>query len=148
MGSLCGGFEHRNLRPSLTGAWKPDIKLMWTVKTNLFNETISPAHRPVHWSSIPGGLPGVPQGQWHRRPGSPQGDGLPGCAQPAGDIRRGAQPLRQQGLSQRGDCAQEQERTVGRGDSGVRLGLHGAHCGTGQHAAHWSSRQVWSTEYW
>ena len=61
----------------------------------LFYFRLGSTDRAVHRPGLPGGLHGVPQGQWHRGPGHDQGNGLPRGAQPAGDLRRGTVPVLQ-----------------------------------------------------
>ena len=47
-----------------------------------------PIHRPVDRAGVPGGVHGVPEGQRYRGPLLRQGNGLPGGAEFAGDLRR------------------------------------------------------------
>ena len=63
---------------------------------------LGPAHCPVHWAGLSGGLHGVLEGQWYRGSQHDERDGLPGGPQPAGDIWRGALPLLKQGDTKRG----------------------------------------------
>ncbi len=57
---------------------------------------------PVDWPGLPGGLYGVPEGQWHRRPWSHEGNGLSRGPQPAGNLWRRTIPLLQQRHAERG----------------------------------------------
>ena len=47
----------------------------------------------VNKPGFPGGIHGVPEGEWNQRSEPDEGNGLPGCAESAGNLWRGAFPL-------------------------------------------------------
>ena len=67
-----------------------------------------PVHRAVDRAGFPGGLHGVPEGERHRGPLVRQGDGLPGGAQLAGDLRRRTRHVCQEGAAEGGEPASGQ----------------------------------------